>query len=274
MSLKCLAKKRLQSVLTKSLASSAKEQGLVDMTEKLKKIVPDITDQYTQFKVDTPYLEANVRNMHAFQISLISRIVDEFEKLTIVDIGDSSGTHLQYILGLYSKDKDIKCLSGNLDKEAVDKIKKKGLEATHARAEDLHEYNIYADVFLCFEMLEHLMNPCAFLHDLSTKTNAKYLIVTIPYLNRSRVGLHHLRKKNNRKVYAENTHIFELSPEDWKLLIKHSGWNVEYEQIYLQYPKRNLYLLTKPLWKRKDFEGFYGLILKRDQTYSSRYADW
>ena len=274
-SIKPFLRETYQAVMRKSIEKASKEQGLKDLADKIRKIVPDITDQYSTFKVDNPYTEIKVRNLHAFQISLVNEIIGEFKKPTIVDIGDSAGTHLQYIMDLLSKNKKIQCLSVNLDAQAVEKIKQKGLEAVNARAEDLHKYNIDADIFLCFEMLEHLMNPCHFLHELSTKTNVKYLVITVPYLKNSRVGLHHIRLGGGlRDVYAENTHIFELSPKDWKLLVRHSGWNVAQERIYLQYPKRRFLWITKALWRRFDFEGFYGMILMKDDTWSSKYMAW
>jgi len=262
-----------KSVMRRSIVKASKEQGLKNIVDKLTEIVPDITDQYSTFKLDNPYIKVKVRNQHAFQIALANEVISEFEKPTIVDIGDSSGTHLQYIMGLHVKYKKIQCLSVNLDDQAVDKIKQKGFDAVNARAEDLHKYNIDADIFLCFEMLEHLMNPCHFLHELSAKTNAKYMVITVPYLKNSRVGLHHIRGGLGN-VYAENTHIFELSPKDWKLLVRHSGWNIAQERIYLQYPKWGLFWITKFFWRRFDFEGFYGMILTKDDTWSSRYMDW
>ena len=273
-SIKPFLRKAYQSVLKTSIGKASKEQGLKSLADKLTIIVPDITYQYSTFEVNNPYIEVKVRNQHAFQISFVNEIIGEFDKPTIVDIGDSAGTHLQYIMGLHSKNKKIQCLSVNLDAQAVEKIKQKGLEAVNARAEDLHKYNINADIFLCFEMLEHLMNPCHFLHELSTKTNAKYMVITVPYLKNSRVGLHHIRGGALRNVYAENTHIFELSPKDWKLLVRHSGWSISQERIYLQYPKWAPFWFTKVLWRRFDFEGFYGMILTKDDTWSSRYMDW
>ena len=273
-SIKPFLRETLRSVMKTSIEKASKEQSLKNIADKLAEIVPDMTDQYSTLKVDNPYVKVKVRNQHAFQISLVNEIIGELEKPTIVDIGDSAGTHLQYIIGLHSKNKKVQCLSVNLDGEAVEKIKQKGFDAVNARAEDLHKYNIDADIFLCFETLEHLMNPCHFLHELSTKTNAKYMVITVPYLKNSRVGLHHIRGGGLRNVYAENTHIFELSPNDWKLLARHSGWNIAQERIYRQYPKRGLFWITKALWKRFDFEGFYGMILIKDDSWSSKYMDW
>lgn len=266
--------KYLQQILLKSLKNSRNEYGWQRLSEELSAIVPDISEQYSTFKLENLYMTTKVRNMHAFQISLVKEIIAEFKDIVIVDIGDSSGTHLRYLLGLYSKEKDIKCLSVNIDNRSVEKIRRKGLEAINARAEDLDKYNITADLFLCFEVLEHLMDPCQFLYRLSNKTKAKYLIVTVPYLKISRVGLHHLRISDKSHVSAERTHVFELSPQDWKLIIRHSGWDIVKEKIYLQYPQKSFLKITRPIWKRFDFEGFYGLILKRDDTWSSRYLDW
>lgn len=240
---------------------------------QLEQIVPDLSDQYSLFKVNTPYLRTKVRGLHAFQISLVNEAIGNIDNPVVVDIGDSSGTHLQYMIGLHPQ-KKIRCLSVNLDAKAIERIENKGLEAIKARAEELPAYHIDTNIFLCFETLEHLMNPCYFLHELSSKTKAEYLIITVPYLKNSRIGLHHIRGGYNSDVWAENTHIFELNPEDWKLLIKHSGWNIVRNRIYLQYPKYKLWRITKSLWRKYDFEGFCGFILRRDDTWSSRYLDW
>ncbi len=263
-----------QRLLTHSLRCAMNEQGLSDLVRRLEELVPDITDQYSSFKIDTPYLNANVRNIHAFQIALVNEVIDEFNQPTIVDIGDSSGTHLEYILKLHQDMKKIRCLSVNLDSNAVEKIRKKGMEAVHARAEELQNYNINADIFLCFATLEHLSDPCRFLHELSSKTNAKYLIVTIPYQRHTRVGMYHIRNDRAGDVSAENTHIVEFCPEDFRLIAQHSGWKIQKERIYYQYPRRHFLRLTRSIWKRSDFEGFYGVILAKDSRWSSRYTDW
>jgi hypothetical protein len=62
-----------------------------------------------------------------------------------------------------------------------------------------------------------------------------------------------------------------LSPTDWKLLFQHAGWQVVNEAIYRQYPFWSVWLLLKPLWKKLDFEGFYGVLLKRDRTWAELY---
>jgi len=125
---KQFVKKCLHVIYEKALRKAAKEQGLMDLAKKLEEIVPDITDQYTTFKIDTSYLKTKVRNLHVFQISLVNEVIGKINNPTLVDIGDSCGTHLQYLAGLYSNAKNIKCLSVNLDKVAVEKIKGKGIK--------------------------------------------------------------------------------------------------------------------------------------------------
>lgn len=264
----------------RSIRAAVREQKLSSIYEQLTAIVPDITHQYSSFDLDTEYLITNVRAMHSFQIALVNEtlkstdgLTKNTDTITIVDIGDSAGTHLQYIKALY-QDRNIRCLSINIDSEAVRRIKEKGLEAICARAEDLASFSVNADILLSFEMLEHLMNPCQFLRSLSEK-KCRAFVVTVPYLACSRVGLHHIRHNQRRDVNPENTHIFELSPEDWRLIFQHSGWEVVAERIYRQYPKKSPFrFLMKRYWQRYDFEGFYGAILKPDKSWSDLYDGW
>lgn len=73
---------------------------------------------------------------------------------------------------------------------------------------------------------------------------------------------------------AEDVHIFELSPKDWKLLVEFSGWEVVSEKIYYQYPKWHWLYFTKYLWKKFDFEGFYIMELKINNKWSNLYDSW
>jgi len=264
-----------------SIKWALKEQKLKDIYHELCTIVSDISDQYSSFRIDNDYLKLKVRAQHSFQMSLLKEAIDflskdlkEENEITIVDIGDSAGTHIAYAKGLM-RDRNLRCISVNLDAKAVEKIRKKGFEAICAKAEDIASMDIDADIFLSFEMLEHLSDPCVFLSNLSLKGNCKYFIVTVPYVKKSRVGLHHIRQGLKKKVNPENTHLYEFSPEDWKLIFKHCGWSVEKERIYLQYPRKTcLSSLMVKYWKKNDFEGFYGVILKRDPYWRDMYNGW
>lgn len=262
-----------------SIKSAIAEQGLLGLYHRLTNIVPDITHQYSSFKIDNKYLPIKVRAQHSFQINLANKAIEMADikgcskELRIVDIGDSSGTHLQYIKGLWQK-KKIHTVSINLDNKAIERIKKKGLEAICCRAEDIKAYSNNGDTFLSFEIVEHLMNPFQFLHNLSKNTNCRSFVITVPYVRYSRLGLHHMRNNDKAELNAENTHILELSPSDWRLLFQFSGWRVEYDTIYLQYPRKNPLRIMKFYWRKFDFEGFYGAILVRDPTWSNLYKDW
>jgi len=202
----------------KSIEKALHEQGLSKLTYKLSEIVPDITNQYSTFKLDTEYLIVKTRAQHAFQIHLVLEAIKLLNKvikdeLIIIDIGDSAGTHIQYIKALF-RDRNIRSISVNLDEGAVKRIKEKGLEAICVRAEELTEkYSINADIFLCFEMLEHLMNPAEFLHKLSTKTDCKLFVVTVPYLKSSRVGLHHIRNLNKKWLVLKTLTYLSFRPK-------------------------------------------------------------
>jgi hypothetical protein len=265
-----------------SLKSAIKEQKLDKLVERLTDIVPDLTDQYTMFVVEGEFLRLKVRACHAFQIDLTQHAVSMLkkDKYTIVDIGDSSGTHLKYLESIYSGN-SIDTISVNLDKKAVTRIIDKGMKAIECRAEELHKHPDFTsnsvDIFLSFEMVEHLMDPVTFMHNMAIESECKYFVVTVPYLYRSRVGLHHVRAGKERLpdyFVAENTHIFELSPDDWDLIFKFSGWKIVKSVKYTQYPTKNPLSLLKWGWRRMDFDGFYGVILEKDDTYSKRYKDW
>jgi len=261
------------------LKKAAVENKWNDSIEKLKSIVPDedIVNQEFSEKTETSVARLKRRALHWFQCSLMLKALEKSArgKLTVVDIGDSAGTHMRYLKTL-TKDKfDIDTISVNLDTRAIEKIRAAGLEAIHSRAEelDLGEKNI--DLFTSFQMVEHLHNPAIFFRRLAKKSKGNRILVTVPYLSKSRVGLHNIRNGFLKPIRAEEEHIFELSPEDWSLLMLHSGWKPVYSEIYYQYPKRSL---LKPFWKLfwqvTDYEGYWGVILEKDTKISDYYQDW
>ena len=130
-----------------SLKSAIKEQRLENTFLELKKIIDNYYDQYNHVKIEGEYWNYKVRALHAFQVNFginsINLIKKNLKKdnLTIVDIGDSSGTHSLYLKELV-KESNLKFVSVNLDTNAIKKIKEKGLEAIHSKAEELSKYNI------------------------------------------------------------------------------------------------------------------------------------
>ena len=287
MTIKSVINKTLFKMFEYSLNSASKEQGLNKIKIELEQIIPDLSEQYTSINVEGGYIMNKLRSQHAFQVMLAQEAISLLSDSkrgnpTIVDIGDSSGTHLSYLNSIGGG--NIRAISVNLDPVAVEKIKKKGFEAIESRAELLHEHRDFegsADIFLSYEMVEHLLDPVSFLHAMATKSRCGYFVVTIPYLNRSRIGLHYIRQIDkgtvlDREVNAETTHIFELSPDDWDLIFRFSGWKIVKSVRYTQYPKNKLNLLSlmRYVWRKLDFDGFYGVILEKDDSISKRYQDW
>jgi len=263
-----------------SLRKALKENGLQELKEKLCRIVPDediIRQEFSEC-TDTDYKRLKRRALHAFQCYLMLKALEDSQgKPTVVDIGDSMGTHMRYLKALTKEKHDIDTISVNLDERAIERIKAGGMEAIHSRAEDLDLGDKEIDLFTSFQMVEHLHNPSIFFRRLAKKSKGKKMLLTVPYVRKSRVGLHHLRNGFCHPIRAEEEHIFELNPKDWSLLFLHSGWKVTYSKINYQYPRKLpiLNCFWKILWRVPlDYEGFWGAILEKDTTYSDCYQDW
>ena len=264
-----------------SLLKSNSKRGEKELKKIIAEAVPDLSDQYSNIKIDMndTYLVEKVRCLHAFQIGLVRKCLDlvKNKEINTVDIGDSSGSHLKYLEALSKdSDKNLNSLSINLDKEAIERIRSKGLKAIHCRAEDCSQYlkSEGDTIFTSFEMLEHLIDPIGFLRQMATQTEANYFVITVPYVSTSRLGLRFIKQNLPGNHTAERVHIFELSPEDLRVMFKFSGWSVVFDDIYLQYPSKGPLRMTKPLWKKYDFEGFYGVVLEKNGYYSEKYLDW
>ncbi|MBL0348769.1 MAG: methyltransferase domain-containing protein [Elusimicrobia bacterium] len=270
-----------ERVLRGCLRLAQREQGLSDLVRRLREIVPDIAGQESsEERRFNPYWELKRRGLQAFQCREMLAAVESLgagspRGITVVDIGDSAGTHLLYLKALLGPDRPVETVSVNLDPRAIAKIRARGLKALLCRAEDLRLENP-VDLFVSFEMLEHLHNPALFLRRLACRDDASRLLLTVPYRRQSQVGLHHVRRNEAKTVHAEEEHIFELSPRDWTLLFKHAGWRAVRSSTYVQYPRRwnPFWPLLAWWWNRRDFEGFWSVQLERDRSLSDGYVDW
>lgn len=260
-----------EALFLRSLRAAGREQGLEALASHLTAL-GGIEQQYTTRKIDSDFLRAKVLYQNAFQVALAAPEMPKGDGL-VVDIGDSSGRHLAALKALDPSSR-ARFLSVNLDPVAVEKIRGRGLEAVQARAEDLAARGLNAEVFLLFQVLEHLSDPFEFLHNLAEGSACRALVLTVPYVRRSRLGLQHIRQDIRAKVGAERIHLLELCPEDLRLLFAHTGWRVKTERIYLQYPRFGPLRSTAAAWRRYDFEGFYGAVLERDDRWSSLCVSW
>lgn len=264
---------------TLSLKWALKQQGLDKKIAILRKIAPDISNQESVCESTfNEYWEFKRRALHSFQCCLMLKGLSYYEpkKLTVVDIGDSAGTHMLYLKELTRGKYDLNTISVNLDPRAIRKIEARGQKAIFCRAEELDIEDNKPDLFTSFQMLEHLHDPANFLRRLAKKSSCNRFIITVPYLKISRVGLHCTRSNADKIFFAEDEHIFELSPEDWSLLMMHSGWKVIYSQIFYQYPRRwpVISFFLSRFWRKTDYEGFWGVILEKDTAVSDLYQDW
>lgn len=166
-------------------------------------------------------------------------------------------------------------MSVNLDQTAVDKINASGGKAVLCRAED-YEPECSVDFYLSYEMVEHLHNPALFFYKIAKADKGKYMVITVPYVSKSHVALRRSMDRSRQLITAEQEHIFEFSPEDWKKICMHAGWKVIESEIYFQYPRHIPVIsqVCRALWRKYDFEGFLGLVLKRDMSVARRYVDW
>ena len=271
-----------QAVSARSLRAAVRAQGLDALYDQLRAVRPDLRDQYTAGFDDTEYeryWEIKMRALHAWQVRCVQEALDHVggDGLVIADIGDSSGNHAAYIKALARPGQVDRVISVNLDPVAVEKVRNKGGEAILSRAEDLDLEGSAPDLFLSFETVEHLTDPVRFLHRLATRGDAEYLLMTVPYRRRSRFGGAHLRMPEETmpgKLTAEEVHVYEFCPDDWRLLARFGGYRTVFSRLYLQYPRFGLMRLAAPLWWWLDFEGFLALFLRRDLGVADRYADW
>ena len=272
------------SIMRQSMLQSTKQRGGIDLFNKLRAIRPNISNQYTSFLVPIAdrYLTTKLRCQHVFQVRLAQKTIAMIRAengsanlVKIADIGDSSGTHTQYLRALDWRPDLLEIKSVNLDPVAIEKIRSKGLDALLCRAENLQsDCDFSADIFFAFEVIEHLIDPIRFMREIALRTGCRYFGVTVPLVHKSRMGLQFIRHDLKTNAVAEDTHVFELSPEDWKLLFKFSGWKVTHEDLYYQYPKYHPLSFSRPLWRRLDVDGFYGVVLERDLSCSDQYKSW
>jgi SAM-dependent methyltransferase len=273
-------KRCAKALAMRSLQKSAAQRGLSGRIDDLRRIVPDISRQETvDMGTTDPYIELKRRLLHAFQCNFV---LDFFRALgrgnhSVVDIGDSAGTHCLYLKSLY-QDGDLEALGVNLEEKAVERIRANGLKALLKRAEDLtyNDIGTNIDLYVTFEMVEHLHNPAIFFRSLAKRGSCDHLIVTVPFVRQSRVGLTHLCANSQSSMEAEAVHVFELSPADWKKIMLHGGWRVVREDTLLQYPRSPFFLrpFWKFFWRKADFEGFWAVELERDLSQSNRYLSW
>ena len=75
MRIKEVVKEIIFKLLEYSLNTASNEQGLTDLKIQLKKIIPDLSEQYTSFKIEGDYIVNKLRSQHAFQVKLAQEAI-------------------------------------------------------------------------------------------------------------------------------------------------------------------------------------------------------
>lgn len=236
---------------------------------------PSFKDHFS-LPVDDAEAEARIRFLVAAECSFIEEeitsILASRQICSYADIGDSDGSVRVVLEDIFGKTR-LETVGINLQPSVVERMKKKGLNAICEDAIAVGNLGTRYNVVSLFETMEHLPDPIGFLQKIGSVVEDR-LVLSVPYIRNSRVGLYY--QENNwtkdLPVTIETVHIFELSPNDWKKIFLHSGWRVERETIFKQFPASGpLKWILSLYWRYTSFEGFYFVSLVKDTTHSSRY---
>jgi 2-polyprenyl-3-methyl-5-hydroxy-6-metoxy-1,4-benzoquinol methylase len=200
-------------------------------------------------------------------------MLQEKEFCEYADIGDSDGS-VRLLLKKYFNSQQLSTVGINLQTQAVEKMKKSGLNAICEDALNLKAKGIQYDIASVFETLEHLPAPINFLMDIRDVVRHK-LVISVPFIRRSRVSLSYLtdRWDHSRRPTIENVHIFELSPADWSKIFLHTGWQIDREKKLMMFPSNKpSRVILQPYWFYTSFEGFWFVTLSKCDKFSSRYT--
>lgn len=207
-----------------------------------------------------------------FSGGVIKALFSDEKHCSCLDVGDCDGA-MRLLLREYLRDFSLDSLGINLQLEAVEKIRQKGLPAECIDAMEFGKTGREYDIVSIFETLEHLPNPLGFLENIHGAVRHR-LIISVPFVHQSRVSLRYLDKNwdKNKVPTIENTHIFELSPLDWDKIFRHTGWRIEQQWRLEQFPKSGfLRLIMQQAWKKISFGRFWFVCLTKDMTYQKRF---
>jgi len=205
------------------------------------KEIPEIKKFFPEDKMRGHYVYEPMRNtlkhpdLYIEQVRYY-RMYDFFKKeypeifnsnTTILNAGDTDGILLEAL----GKNRT----SLNINRECVEFIKKKGVEAVLGDAENLEFENSSFDFVFCFQTLEHCPNPIKVLNELG-KVAKKKLFLSIPYTEQTNIyNINYwidLKKSSwgEKEVKNVDCHIFEFSPEDFKNVLSYT--NLAYEKKF------------------------------------------
>jgi len=247
-----------------------------EIWEHSKELLSDLRTHFT-VPIDNMEIEHRIRLLIVGEAFFIKKevmdIVADSGECSYADIGDSDGS-VRLLLDRMVQRGKLNSVGINLQRQAVEKMANKWLDAICADALAVCESSVDYDLVSAFETLEHLSDPIGFLNKIKNITKHR-LIISVPYIRKSRVGLTYLSSKwsPGKTPTIENTHIFELSPRDWGKIFRHTGWKIDREWKLMMFPRNKLSrLILQPYWRFVSFEGFWFVSLSKCNKYVSQYV--
>lgn len=282
--LKTKMNKRIKNIIRSSFEMISKRAVLkaISQNQATKElwnfsldILSDLSNHYATVRLSEE-AEMRVRMLICCQVIFLKKIIDNMPNnkstITYLDIGDSDGSVRLLLERLYDK-LSLDSIGINLQQQAVDNIKQRGLNAECIDAMDLCNQKRSYDIVSVFETLEHLPNPIGFLENIHPIVNNR-LIISVPLIVRSRVSLGYLNQNWPQSLVPTiaNNHIFELNPQDLTKIFWHTGWEVEHKWKVRTFPEHGpLNWVMKLAWRRMSFEGWYFVSLMKNDKFSSKY---
>lgn len=183
-------------------------------------------EHFADIMLETRYLQEVNRYFHARLVQLIyDRLGPELSSLSFLDVGDTDGLILKHL----GKQR----LALNNSSKACEQIRRNGVEAQRGDGQTLPFKDKSFDVVLCFETLEHVLNPCLLLDELARVARRK-VYVSIPGVRETLV---HARIRGSR---VGEFHVVEFCERDFRSLLTHVPLRIShYERIEVFGTPRN-----------------------------------
>lgn len=257
------------------LAAKNEDPALARLWDLSLKIIPGLEDHFIGVKLTE---EAVLRARHLicaetyFVKSLVEKKYEKHIPWSYLDIGDSDGS-VRLLLMESLKGYNYKSSGINLQQKAVERMREKGLNAEHIDAMELGKAGRIYNIVSVFETLEHLPDPVGFLMNIHQAVGER-LIISVPFVHKSRVSLRYLDNDwpLDKVPTIENIHVFELSPDGWERIFKHSGWAIERQWKLLQFPSKGILKnIMGYAWRKISFEGYWFVSLRKDDTFKRKF---
>ena len=195
-----------------------------------------ISEHYAHSTLTDPFVVEHAKSQ---LYELITTLGDRMNRVgcgqSVLDAGASDGLFLEQ-LGLSQHGTGF-----NILRACVKKIRAEGYRACCGDLDRLPFRDKTFDTVICCQALEHLVNPIHALQELERICRDR-LFLTIPWLPVTRIS-------PQPSQHAFESHIFEFSASDFRKIISHTGFTIDYARDILV-----LFKIRNP---------FHGMVMKR-----------